>query len=210
MSGEAATAATVTSTTADISSPFASHTAAVEESDEVHRDARRTSMEGPLAARTSTTEEEAPAARASAIKDDASTSPTSPTSPTKKRVTGLFNKFKRRSKHTQDPGLIGGTSSRHADPNPTSTQDSTDGSVVPNHIPNPKGEFARRASDVSSRGRPIERTVTSESKVSQLSEYEEARDTFNENLAPPPSFPTDAKSRNSGSPVRDSKFHEVL
>jgi hypothetical protein len=45
--------------------------------------------------------------------------------------------------------------------------------------------------------------------VSALSEYEEARDTFNENLAPPPSFGID-HARSTGSPVRDSKFREVL
>ncbi|OAG00670.1 uncharacterized protein CC84DRAFT_1168728 [Paraphaeosphaeria sporulosa] len=217
MSGGAATTGTATSPTGDVASPAATRTLVDE--DEHYPDAtraERTSVEEPVAARASTTEDEATAARPSTATEDASTSPTSPTSPSKKRLTGLFGKFKRRSKATPEPGFIGGVSLRNSESNPRSNQEAGDGNVIPNHIPNAKGEFGRRHSDISSlsadssRGRPIERTATQESKVSQLSEYEEARDTFNENLAPPPSFPTDVNARNSGSPVRDSKFREVL
>ncbi|KAJ4344837.1 Eisosome assembly protein [Didymosphaeria variabile] len=197
---------------------MASDKSAVEESDDLYRDptsAGRTSGEEPAAVRTSATEDGTSAPRPSTAKDDSSNSPTSPTSPTKKRLTGLFSKFKRRSKHTSEPGFIGGATLRNSESNPQSNHESTHGSPAPNHIPNVNDEDGGH-SDVSSlsthsaRGRPMERNVSQESKVSELSNYEEARDTFNENLAPPPSFGTDINARNSGSPVRDSKFHEVL
>ncbi|KAF2684976.1 hypothetical protein K458DRAFT_29283 [Lentithecium fluviatile CBS 122367] len=58
-----------------------------------------------------------------------------------------------------------------------------------------------------------ERTMTGQSGVSEysdVSEYEEARDDFNEALAPPPNFTsTDASAARKGSPTRDSKFREV-
>ena len=56
-----------------------------------------------------------------------------------------------------------------------------------------------------------ERTTTTQSGAySDVSEYEEARDDFNEALAPPPVFTsTDVGAARKGSPTRDSKFREV-
>ncbi|KAJ4301300.1 Eisosome assembly protein [Kalmusia sp. IMI 367209] len=171
-----------------------------DEHDDLYRDPT------PAGARPSTAREET----------SAPASPTSPTSPKSdsKGIKGLFNKFKRRSKHSNvteaDKGFIGGATLRNSEAH--SHHNSVSDSPVPNHIPNSE----RRDSDVSSlsadstRGRAFERPATHERKVSDLSEYEEARDTFNESLAPPPSFTADVTTRNSGSPIRDSKFHEVL
>ncbi|KAJ9663407.1 Eisosome assembly protein [Coniosporium apollinis] len=52
------------------------------------------------------------------------------------------------------------------------------------------------------------RTGRRPSDLSGNEDFEEARDTFDEKLAPPPSFGTEG--RVSGSPVRDSKFQEQL
>jgi hypothetical protein len=41
------------------------------------------------------------------------------------------------------------------------------------------------------------------------SDFEEARDHFDEGLAPPPTFTSEVDKDRHGSPVRDSKFHEV-
>lgn len=49
--------------------------------------------------------------------------------------------------------------------------------------------------------------VTRDDDESGEDEFEEARDTFDESLAPPPSFAGQPKS---GSPVRETKFQEVL
>lgn len=205
MSGEAATTAPVASRAAE---------------DEHYPDAtpaERTSAEDAGTVGASAAEDEATTARPPTATEDASTSPTSPTSPSKKRLTGLFSKLKRRSKATPEGGFIGGATLRNSESNSGSKPESMDSSVVPNHIPNFSGGSGRRHSDVSSlsgessRGRPMERTLTQESKASKVSsEYEEARDTFNESLAPPPSFPTNVSAKASGSPVRDSRFHEVL
>jgi hypothetical protein len=57
------------------------------------------------------------------------------------------------------------------------------------------------------RGRPISRV----SAISGDEEFEEARDTFDERLAPPPSFSVEGnKSLKTGSPVREARFHEEL
>jgi hypothetical protein len=215
MSGDSGTVPAVTSPAVDVVSPVV---ATADENDDLYLDATRAepvSAEEPAAARASTTEDESSAPHVSTSKEDASTTPTSPTSPTKNRFSGIFSKLKRRSKQNPEPGFIGGASFRNSESNRRSNQESPEGSEIPTHIPNLNDESARRRSDVSAlsddseRGRPIERTETEESKVSELSEYEEARDTFNENLAPPPSFGVD-NARSAASPVRDSKFHEVL
>ena len=54
----------------------------------------------------------------------------------------------------------------------------------------------------------ISKRRSRDSEVSSLSsdDYQEARDDFDENLAPPPTFPAEK----SNSPVRDSKFKEVI
>lgn len=59
----------------------------------------------------------------------------------------------------------------------------------------------KRASIVSSAS-AVSRAVENESE----GEFEEARDTFDEDLAPPPTL----GAVKSSSPVRDSKFHEVI
>jgi hypothetical protein len=63
-------------------------------------------------------------------------------------------------------------------------------------------------SEVSDVLRPeVERKTTG---YSDVSEYEEARDDFNEALAPPPTFTTSEEvAARKGSPSRDSRFHEV-
>jgi len=60
------------------------------------------------------------------------------------------------------------------------------------------------------RGRSTERIVTTNTKTSggTDSEFQEAQDHFDEGLAPPPTFTTDA-DKSKGSPNRDSKFREV-
>jgi hypothetical protein len=63
-------------------------------------------------------------------------------------------------------------------------------------------------SEVSDVSRPeMERKTTG---YSDVSDYEEARDDFNEALAPPPTFTTSEEvAARKGSPSRDSRFHEV-
>lgn len=59
-----------------------------------------------------------------------------------------------------------------------------------------------------SRGRPRpERLMSNDTRAS--SDFEEARDHFDEDLAPPPTFTSEVDKGRHGSPVRDSKFHEV-
>lgn len=175
-------------------------------------------------------------ARPSTAHEDTST-PSSPTSPTSakssKGLKGFLNKIKRRSKHVgssdTDKGFIGGANLRNSET--LSHHGSAPGSPVVNAAATPAAVAAehplaehpatrpvangeRRHSDVSSlsaesvRGRRTDRPTTRGSDVS--AEYEEARDHFNENLAPPPSFPANLTARTSGSPLRDSRFHEVL
>lgn len=62
------------------------------------------------------------------------------------------------------------------------------------------GRSQRRASDAS--------TVSSIDDDGD--EFEEARDNFDEGLAPPLTFPAGPAKGNNSSPVRDSKFHEVI
>lgn len=59
-----------------------------------------------------------------------------------------------------------------------------------------------------SRGRPRPgRLMSNDTRAS--SDFEEARDHFDEDLAPPPTFTSEVDKGRHGSPVRDSKFHEV-
>ena len=222
--GTGVIATETTGTTAGVASPTS------DDNNDLYRDPT------PAAADTAAAEEvEPPAARVSTVQDESTArpstahdevtsptstmSPTSPTKPGSKRLSGLLSKFKRRSRHNTssgEPGFIGGVNLRNSESNTQSHHESTHGSPKPTHLI--AGDAADDHSDVSSlsdkhgagRGRSLERTATSDSKVSEMSEYEEARDDFNENLAPPPSFGTDSNTRNSASPVRDSKFHEVL
>jgi hypothetical protein len=61
---------------------------------------------------------------------------------------------------------------------------------------------------MATRGRSAERIVTTNTKTSKDSEFHEAQDHFDEGLAPPPTFTTDA-DKAQGSPTRDSRFREV-
>jgi hypothetical protein len=90
--------------------------------------------------------------------------------------------------------------------------------VVPSYVPH-VDELDGSDSDVSSlsdyeepmtRGRSAERIVSLNTKASggTDSEFQEAQDHFDEGLAPPPTFTTDA-DKSKGSPNRDSKFREV-
>ncbi|KAF3044640.1 hypothetical protein E8E12_006440 [Didymella heteroderae] len=88
--------------------------------------------------------------------------------------------------------------------------------VVP-HLRDDRPIKNDRYSDISSlssddeelsRGRPRpERLMSSDTRAS--SDFEEARDHFDEDLAPPPTFTSEVDKGRHGSPVRDSKFHEV-
>lgn len=165
------------------------------------------------------------AAQSSHTPEPESTSPTSPTSPKSdsKGIKSFLNKFKRRSKHSgasaeiDKPGFIGGIALRDANREleSHSNQNSVPSSPQP-EVPE------RRYSDVSSvsvdsafaddRGRGAERTTSglTETTTKGSEEFEEARDDFDEKLAPPPSFTTvDGSAGRKGSPSRDSRFHEV-
>lgn len=166
------------------------------------------------------------------------TSPISPASPKSdsKGIKSLLNKLKRRSKGPASPtsteadkqGFIGGVALRNSESRSQSRRNSNPASpgsgtaaLAPQH--NSPG---RRYSDVSSlssasatslRGRSPKRTAKATTEgsdspglASPTSEYEEARDTFNESLAPPPTFLTDVSTARKGSPNRDSKFIEAL
>ncbi|KAJ4988361.1 hypothetical protein SVAN01_06139 [Stagonosporopsis vannaccii] len=113
-------------------------------------------------------------------------------------------------------------SASHADAS-SATRPADLGDVEPTVVP-PVNELAAsseakddRVSDVSSlssddedptRGRLRPERVTSDTTRAS-SDFEEARDHFDEGLAPPPTFTSDVEKGRHGSPVRDSKFHEV-
>ncbi|KAH7077134.1 hypothetical protein FB567DRAFT_143124 [Paraphoma chrysanthemicola] len=163
-------------------------------------------------------------------------SPTSPTSP--KGLKSIFGKLKRRSKHTsagtinttdvgkdKATGFAGGaTLNSSTSPSQPHTALSDDerphnlGDVEPSSVPH-VNELDDSYSDVSSlsnyeeptavRGRSAERITTKSTGASGGTDYEEAHDKFDEALAPPPTFTTDADKARKGSPNRDSKFREV-
>lgn len=143
------------------------------------------------------------------------TPPTSPTSTSKSGFKGLFNKLRRRSKHSaataenEQPGFIARLGRRGS--SPSSFRGSQPQSPTADMTAQPAGN--RSYSDVSSmssvqslsegRSRQVERTATTTTD-------EEARDGFDEALAPPPTFTTiEANSARIGSPTRESKFREV-
>lgn len=152
--------------------------------------------------------------------------PTSPTSPTKSDSKGfkhLFNKLKRRPKHSNpEPGFIGGAAltgassgSTGAAPNPSISNplqqaNVANAAVNSNSNPYHSPSVSSLSSEEGDRGRAVQRRATGVSAVSKESDLEEARDTFDERLAPPPSFGSDAAEGRRGSPVRDSKFLEQL
>lgn len=161
-------------------------------------------------------------------------SPTSPDSP--KGVKGwLKTKFRRQSKtqklESRDTGadrdVVDGTAlaetgDTSVGPNVSSTKDTEPrkSSMEEVALPGPPttseepaetvheertGRSKRRASPASSVS-ALEESHEMGEEVSRDDDFEEARDHFDNELAPPPTFPT-AKS---ASPVRDSKFHEEM
>lgn len=145
-------------------------------------------------------------------KEDTKTpeTPTSPTSPSKKDggMKSLFTKLKRRSKTSdekEEPSFAGGASlnsplkgRRHRD---VSIHDHESLSSLSSD------DEEDHMANGGDRGRPISRV----SGISGDEEFEEARDTFDERLAPPPSFSTEGKKiLKAGSPVREARFHEEL
>jgi hypothetical protein len=94
------------------------------------------------------------------------------------------------------------------------------GAVEPTYVPHVGHVDEDRYSDVSSlssdredfsmaRGRPAERVVSGATATSGGESFEEARDHFDEDLAPPPAFGSDVENARIGSPNRESKFQEV-
>jgi len=150
----------------------------------------------------------------------------------------MFSKLKRRSKHTsagsfgsgevgkdKETGFVGGATLRsstsqsqaqsHTSPTRATSGDERPhnlGDVEPAAVPH-VNELDDTYSDVSSleepRGRSKERLTGAPTKASGATEFEEAQDHFDEGLAPPPTFTTDADKETRGSPTRDSKFREV-
>lgn len=134
----------------------------------------------------------------------------------------------------KDAGFIGGATLRSSESGPQSQSSKSNsqpqrnsseahlptnlGDVEPTYVPH-VGEV--RYSDVSSlssdgeedvhvtRGRSAERIVSGGTRTSGGTDFEEAKDHFDADLAPPPTFTSDADKARKGSPVRDSKFHEV-
>ncbi|KAL5121852.1 Eisosome assembly protein [Pleosporales sp. CAS-2024a] len=136
-------------------------------------------------------------------------------------------------KDKEETGFVGGASLRSSTSHTQSQQMATEaaamtavsdddrphnlGDVEPSFVPH-VDKLNDSRSDVSSlsdyedpvmiRGRSTERVDRSDSAKSGAPEFEEAQDHFDEGLAPPPTFTTDA-DKAKGSPNRDSKFHEV-
>ncbi|KAF2854617.1 hypothetical protein T440DRAFT_464755 [Plenodomus tracheiphilus IPT5] len=134
-----------------------------------------------------------------------------------------------------EPGFIGGAALRsstsepqsqssdhlgHAQHEPTDVGRPTDlGDVEPKpayvpHVHQPYSDVSSLMSDdedatTAPRGRSAERIVSGGTVKSSGTDYEEARDHFDADLAPPPTFTSDADKAHKGSPNRDSKFHEV-
>jgi hypothetical protein len=135
-------------------------------------------------------------------------------------------------------GFIGGAALRNSESHSQTQSQPGSGTaspIHPTHIPVRRDSEISSASSDDDRGHspepaPIpERTTSGLSEVSELSktapermttgqsgaysdvsEYEEARDDFNDSLAPPPNFTTsDTSSARKGSMSRDSRFHEV-
>jgi hypothetical protein len=137
------------------------------------------------------------------------------------------------SKDKEQTGFVGGASLRSSTSQPQSqpasavaaaTGAASDderphnlGDVEPSSVPH-VDELNDSYSDVSSlsdyeepmvtRGRSTERITSAETKRSGATDFEEAQDHFDEGLAPPPTFTTDA-DKAKGSPNRDSKFREM-
>jgi hypothetical protein len=135
----------------------------------------------------------------------------------------------------KEPGFVGGAALRNSTSQPHSTAATTaatssdderphnlgdvepsSAAVNPTAVPH-ADELDDSYSDVSSmsnyeepmtRGRSAERITSTQTATSGGTDFEEAHDHFDEGLAPPPTFTTNA-DKAKGSPNRDSKFHEV-
>lgn len=196
-------------------------TAADNDDDEIYRDPEPVTRAPALTVQEPEAREQIPSEP---------TSPISPTKPGSKGFKHLFNKLKRRSKHSNsvseqsnpEPGFIGGAAltgassgSTGAGPNPSTSnppQKTNIASTAVNSNSNPyhSPSVSSLSSEEDDRGRAVQRRAIGVSAVSKESDLEEARDTFDERLAPPPSFGSDAAEGRRGSPVRDSRFLEQL
>lgn len=170
--------------------------------------------------------------------DHEPSSPTSPQG-SSKGLKSLLNKLKRRSKPASEGevddkakekelGFVGGAALRSStsDQVSHSRHESADvdrptdlGDVEPKpayvpHVDHPYSDVSSLTSDygddvAAPRGRSAERIVSGGTIKSSGTDFEEARDHFDADLAPPPTFTSDADKARKGSPNRDSKFHEV-
>jgi hypothetical protein len=111
----------------------------------------------------------------------------------------LFAKFKRKPKHSkEEKSFAGGAALTNITSNPAPTglheyDSSSINSLLESDVEEDDGDRERPESGVSE--------VTEGSD-----EFEEARDVFDEGLVPPPMYVIDEKK--TGSPVRDTRFHE--
>lgn len=182
------------------------------------------------------TVESASAAKSTKPETEQETTPLAKTSKTdresKGRFSGIFGKLRRKSiKEQSQPGKLSSVNadkpaltSATVDPTSASAQDITAEEVIASTSgvsdagrASPSS-FRRHEEDLHSissvssddadatRGRNKSR-ISLSSDDDDADEFEEARDHFDESLAPPPSFGGQAKS---ASPVRETKFQEEL
>jgi hypothetical protein len=116
-------------------------------------------------------------------------------------IKSLFAKFKRKPRDSKDEKSFAGGA---ALTNTTSKPASTD-----LHEYDSSSSVSSLESDVEEHDGDGERPESRVSGITEGSvEFEEARDVFDDGLAPPPTFVTDGKK--TGNPVRDTRFHEEL
>ncbi|CAE7201476.1 hypothetical protein CFE70_008263 [Pyrenophora teres f. teres 0-1] len=103
-----------------------------------------------------------------------------------------------------------------AEADPSAEASLTEPAYVP-HVDNTDGDCYSDVSSLSSdgdefdmvRGRLTKRVVSGGTETSEAETFEEARDHFDETLAPPPAFGSEVVTARKGSPSRESKFQEV-
>ena len=165
-----------------------------------------------------------PPPREPALASSPTSPPTSPTSPTKSSFKNFLHKFRRRSRHSagaaeaEQPGFIARLSRRGSSPSIHGSQpQSPNADVNTFRAQNSNRNTYSDVSSISSVGsdkegrkRLARRTITGASTRTGNTEVEEARDGFDETLAPSPNFTTsDAGAARIGSPTRESRFREV-
>jgi len=191
----AATPANITPT--DVASQ--AHASTEEQSDDGHGDST-------LAPTAHTPEPESPHAAS-----PPAASPTSPKSDSK--VRSFLNKFKRLSRHSAsaEPGFIGGAALRASSSHSRrdSVPEPVEGGLSSQHGYSDVSSISTGNGSFKGRGDGPERTTTGLSAVSGYAEFEEARDEFDEQLAPPASYLTEAGTTSRHGSNRDSKFHEI-